>query len=265
MKTWWSWFRDVVLPPVVLLLLVMTLWHTAVVRWNIKPILLPGPLAVGDAVVQNFGKLLRATIYSGSAAGLGFLISLLVGTLIAFAFSQSRWLRHSGYPYALFLQTVPIVAIAPLIVHWCGRGWHSVVLTASMLGLFPIISNGTFGLLNVDPDLLDLFRLNNATRWQVLWKLRFPSAVPALCAGAKTSCGLTVVGAIVGEYFVGYGSRTYGLGFLILFTTDQLRMAELFAAVLASTGLAVAMFGIVSLITTAILTRWYDAPAEERR
>lgn len=265
MKTWWSWFRDVVLPPVVLLLVVMALWHTAVVRWNIKPILLPGPLAVVDAVVQNFGKLLRATAYSGSAAGLGFLISLLVGTLIALAFSQSKWLRHSGYPYALFLQTVPIVAIAPLIVHWCGRGWHSVVLTASMLGLFPIISNGTFGLLSVDPDLLDLFRLNNATRWQVLWKLRVPSAVPALCAGAKTSCGLTVVGAIVGEYFVGYGSRTYGLGFLILFTTDQLRMAELFAAVLASTGLAVVMFGIVSAITTAILTRWYDAPAEERR
>lgn len=265
MKTWWSWFRDVVLPPGVFLLVVMTLWHTAVVRWNIKPILLPGPLAVVDAVVQNFGKLLRATAYSGSAAALGFLISLLVGTLIALAFSQSKWLRHSGYPYALFLQTVPIVAIAPLIVHWCGRGWHSVVLTASMLGLFPIISNGTFGLLSVDPDLLDLFRLNNATRWQVLWKLRFPSAVPALCAGAKTSCGLTVVGAIVGEYFVGYGSRTYGLGYLILFTTDQLRMAELFAAVLASTGLAVVMFGVVSLITTAILTRWYDAPAEERR
>jgi NitT/TauT family transport system permease protein len=264
-KRWRLWLQDVVLPPAVLLLVLLLVWHAAVEVGRIKPILLPGPLAVAEAVVRNFGKLARAAAFSGSAAGLGFLISLLAGTLIAFAFSQSKWLRCSGYPYALFVQTVPIVAIAPLIVHWCGRGWHSVVLTASILGLFPIISNGTSGLLSVDPDLLDLFRLNNASRWQVLWKLRFPSAVPALCAGAKTSCGLTVVGSIVGEYFVGYGSRSYGLGYLILFTTDQLRMAELFAAVLASTLLAVLMFSAVSLATTAILQRWYDAPIEHRR
>jgi NitT/TauT family transport system permease protein len=250
---------DTVLPPVVLLLLLVTAWEWAVWRWDIRPIVLPGPRLVTQAVQQNAVKLLRATLFSGTAAVLGFALSLVAGTVLAFAFSQSRWLRAGGYPYALFLQTVPIVAIAPLIVHWCGRGWHSIVLTAGILSLFPILSNGTAGLLSVDPDLLDLFRLHNATRWQMLWKLRWPSAVPALCTGAKTSCGLAVVGAIVGEYFVGYGSRSFGLGYLILFAVDQLRMAELFAAVLASTGLTVMMFATVSLATSAILARWYDA------
>jgi NitT/TauT family transport system permease protein len=175
-------------------------------------------------------------------------------------FSQSRWIRTSGYPYALFLQTVPIVAIAPLIVNYCGRGWHSIVITAGMLSLFPIISNGTAGLLSVDPDLLDYFRLNNASRWQMLWKLRLPSAVPALCNGAKTSCGLAVVGAIVGEYFVGYSSRTFGLGYLILYAVDLWNPKKLFAAVLASTVLTVTMFAIVSFLTGIVLSRWYDAP-----
>jgi len=257
---WLRMLIHAVLPPLLLLIAITIVWHWAVRHWDVRPIVLPGPLLVVNAIRLNATKLLNATLFSGSAAALGFGSSFIAGTLIAFAFSQSKWIRAAGYPYALFLQTVPIVAIAPLIVHWCGRGWHSIVLTSTILSLFPILSNGTAGLLSVDPDLLDLFRLHNASRWQVLWKLRLPNAVPALCTGAKTSCGLAVVGSIVGEYFVGYGSRRFGLGYLILFAVDQLRMAELFAAVLASTILTVAMFAIVSWTTTAILTRWYDVP-----
>jgi NitT/TauT family transport system permease protein len=257
-------FLDQFVPPLLLFWLVLAAWHAAVVYWNIKPILLPGPLLVAQAVRDNFTKLLHAAAFTGLAAGCGFLASLIVGTLIAFVFSQSRWIRSSGYPYAIFLQTVPIIAIAPLIVRWCGRGFQSLVLTAFIISLFPMIANGTAGLLSIDHDLLDYFRLNNASRWKVLWKLRLPSAVPALCTGAKTACGLAVVGAIVGEFFAGYGVEWYGLGYLILFTNAQLRMAELFAAVLMSTLLGVGVFGAVSLTTTAILRRWYAAPAEHR-
>lgn len=256
---------DQVAPPVMLFLVVVAVWHLAVVVWEIKPVLLPGPLLVVKAIGQNLGKLVQAAGYTGAAAGLGFLSSLAAGTLIAFAFSQSRWIRSSGYPYAIFLQTVPIVAIAPLIVRWSGYGFQSVVLTAFIISLFPIIANGTAGLMGIDPDLLDYFRLNNASRWQVLWKLRLPSAVPALCTGAKTACGLSVVGAIVGEFFVGYVGKRYGLGYLILMTSTSNKMAELFAAVLASTLLGVAIFSAVSLLTVTILQRWYDAPVEHRR
>ena len=201
-----------VLPPLALFALVAAIWQWFVVAYHVKPYLLPSPVAVGTALVRDAALLGSAVLYTGTAALLGFGASLLIGTVIAFAFSQSRILRSSGYPYFIFLQTVPIVAIAPLIVRWCGNGFHSVVLVAAILSLFPILSNATQGLLQIDPNLLDLFRLNNASRWQMLTKLRFPSAVPAICAGARTASGLAVVGAIVGEFFVGYGSKRFGLG-----------------------------------------------------
>lgn len=248
-----------VLPPLVLLVIVAAIWDRLVVVYEIKPFLVPGPSLVLHALMDSAPKLAGAMLYTGTAATLGLLLSLVVGTLIAFVFSQSSWIRNSGLPYALFLQTVPIVAIAPLIVYWCGRGFPSVVLTSFLISLFPMIANGTAGLLNVDPDLLDLFRLNNANRWQILVKLRLPNAVPAICTGLKTSCGLAVVGAIVGEYFAGYGRDRFGLGYLILFTTDQLRMGELFATIIASTTLSVAIYATVALATDAILRKWYDS------
>lgn len=256
--------RDAVLPPAVLLILVAVIWDRVVVAYDLKPYLLPRPGLVAQSLWQNPLKLLGAIRYTGAAAVCGLALSLVAGTVVSFAFSQSRWLRSAGYPYALFLQTVPIVAIAPLLVYWCGQGFQSVVLTAFIISLFPIIAGGTAGLLSVDPDLVDLFRLHNATRWQMLWKLQSPNAVPALCTGVKTSCGLAVVGAVVGEYFAGMVGHQNGLGYLIQFHIAGLKMADLFADVLASTALTVVMFAVVSLTTTLILERWYDAPADRR-
>ncbi len=252
------WIGQTLVPPLVLFVVVAAVWQWLVDYYEVKPFLLPGPRLVLHAISGNAVKLLRASLFTGTAAVAGLAASLLAGTAVSFLFSQSRWIRNSSYPYALFLQTVPIVAIAPLIVHWCGRGYPSVILTAFIISLFPIIASGTAGLLQVDPDLQDLFRLNNATRWQVLTRLRFPNAVPALCTGVRTSCGLAVVGAVVGEFFAGYGGDQFGLGYLILVTTDQLRMAELFAAVLASTAVSVVIFAATGLVTQWILDRWYD-------
>lgn len=249
---------DAVVPPLVLCGVLLLVWDRIVVWYQIKPFLLPGPQLVATALWQNLPKLLQAAGYTAAAASLGLAASLVAGVCIAFVFSQSRWVRSGSYPYALFLQTVPIVAIAPMIVHWCGRGFFSVALTAFILSLFPILANTTAGLLQVDADLLDFFRLNNATRWQILWKLRLPNAVPSLFTGLKTSCGLSIVGAVVGEYFVGYVSDTYGLGYLILVTSDQLRMSELFATVLVSTVLSVTIFSGVNLLSSMILSYWYD-------
>lgn len=260
-----SWLVETVLPPLALFAVVIAVWQTCVVHYRLKPYVLPSPLAVGQALVNDRSLLTTAVAYTGSAALCGFLASLLIGTLIAFVFAQSRMIRSSSYPYFIFLQTVPIVAIAPLIVRWCGNGFQSVVLVAFILSLFPILSNGTQGLLQIDPNLLDLFRLNNATRWQILTKLRFPSAIPGLLAGAKTASGLAVVGAIVGEFFVGYGSKRFGLGYLINTTNDQLQIDRLFAAVFTSTLFGIAIFAMVNLISMTILKRWYDGPVEHRR
>ena len=260
-----EWILQTILPPLVVFGVFIAIWQTSIVVFQLKPFLLPSPAAVFHAFIDDASLLGRAVVYTGSAALLGFLGSLIVGTLIAFAFSQSRMLRASGYPYFIFLQTVPIVAIAPLIVRWFGYGFQSVVLVAFLLSLFPILSNGTQGLLDIDPDLLDLFRLNNSSRWQVLVKLRFPSAVPGILAGARTSSGLAVVGAIVGEFFVGYGTKQFGLGFLINSTNGQSQLDRLFAAVLTSTLFGIAIFSLVNLISATILRGWYDGPVEHRR
>lgn len=260
-----KWLGQTVLPPLVLLVIIVVVWDQCVRLYNIKPYLLPTPWAVGKAFWTDATLLYRAVLYTGTAALCGFVGSLILGTLIAFLFSQSRIVRNAGFPYFVFLQTVPIVAIAPLIVRWCGNGFQSVVLVAGILGLFPILTNATQGLLDIDPDLFDLFRLNNASRWQVLFKLRFPSAVPSICAGARTSSGLAVVGSIVGEFFVGQSTTHYGLGYLIEATNSNAQLDRLFAAVLTSTLFGVTSFALINLASSTILSRWSDGPIENRQ
>lgn len=242
-------------PPAALFVLVILAWHFAVVGFGIKAFLVPKPLVVWQAAVDGRAELLTAIGLTAAAALCGFASSLLLGSLTACVFSQSKIVRSSCYPYAIFLQTVPIVAIAPIIVVWFGAGFHSVVLVSFMISLFPIVTNVTTGMLAVEPDLLDLFRLYRASRWQTLWKLRLPHSIPFLVAGARTSSGLAVVGAIVGEFFAGNLAERHGLGYMILQGT-QFSTAKLFAAVIASTLLGITIFGVSTLIGATVLRRW---------
>lgn len=256
-----SWLRRSA-PPVLFLLLVLLVWEAAVVWFQTPIYLLPGPLRVAQAALTNLAGLAQSTAITAIAAGCGFAASVLAGVAVALVFSQSAAIRHSCYPYAIFLQTVPIVAIAPLIITWFGYGFQSVVIVSFVLSLFPIITNATTGMVAIDPLLLDLFHLHQATRWQILWKLRVPNAVPAIVTGAKTSSGLAVVGAIVGEFFVGAGLGRFGLGFLIRQKLELLQTPEMFAAVIASTLLGVVIFASVSLAGATILARWQHPAAK---
>jgi NitT/TauT family transport system permease protein len=152
------------------------------------------------------------------------------------------------------------VAIAPLIVTWLGSGFHSVVVIACVISLFPVITNVTTGLVTVPAGLHDLFRLHRASRLQILWKLQIPNAVPHLVTGAKISSGLAVVGAIVGEFFVGYGTTQHGLGFIILYSGPQLKTDQLFAATILSACLGVMMFMLTSLVGRAVFSHGYEPP-----
>jgi NitT/TauT family transport system permease protein len=251
---------QLLLPPALLLLASVMAWQVTVVVFHMPQYLLPGPVDVWQAACRRASELTIATGITGAGALCGYLASLVLGTGIALLFSQSAIIRRSCYPFAIFLQTVPIVAIAPLIVIWFGSGFHSVVMIASIISLFPVITNVTAGLVTVDRGLEDLFRLHRATWWQTLRKLQIPNAVPYFLTAAKTSSGLAVVGAIVGEFFVGYGTSHSGLGFIILNAGPQLKTDQLFAATIASALLGVAMFATVSLIGQKILERWYEAP-----
>jgi NitT/TauT family transport system permease protein len=248
-------WRDV-LPPLLALLIALALWHGAVQVFAMPRYLLPSPAEVAASAAKDPARLLRATGHTAAAAVAALVISLAAGTMVGFVFSQSATIRRSLYPYAIFLQTVPIVAIAPLIVLWFGYGTVSVVVVAVVISVFPVITGATTGLTRLDPLLVDVFRLYGANRWQMLWMLRLPSAVPHIVNAAKTSSGLTVIGAIVGEFFTGYGVSNYGLGYLIRMTADQSRTADLFAAVLASTALGVLIFASVSVVAETFLSRW---------
>ena len=248
--------RARVLPPLLVFAGFVALWQLLCTALALPAYLVPAPTRVAAAAVSSAGALVTAVTLTASAAALGLLVSLTLGTAIAVLFSQSPLLARCLYPYAIFLQTVPIVAIAPLIVIWFGTGLLSVVLVAVMISLFPVITNGTTGLTRVDPTYLELFALRDASRLQVLLKLRLPGAVPYIVTGAKIASGLAVIGAIVGEFFAGYGASGYGLGYLILQTSGQLKTAELFAAILACTLLGLLLFSVVSLIGEQVLRRW---------
>lgn len=257
MKRTWTWLAEVVLPPVLFFALVVVGWQLATTLWEIPAYLVPSPERVLTAARDHAGELLTATRLTAQGAVCGFVLSLAAGTALGLVFSQSRVVERSVYPYAIFLQTVPIVAIAPLVILWFGNGFGGVVAVSFILSLFPIVTNATAGLTSVDRQLVELFEIYNASRWQTLFKLRMPNAVPHLVTGAKISCGLSVIGAIVGEMAAGFGTQSFGLGYLISMTSGKLDTAYAFAAVIASTVLSVTIFATVTTIGATILARWH--------
>lgn len=256
MKPWLQKIGPVVIPPVIFFAAVVLAWHGIVKINEIESYLVPLPGEVWQIVQEKSAELGQATWNTALAAVSGFMLSLVIGTGTAFLFSQSLLVRRSLYPYAIFLQTVPIVAIAPLVITWFGNGFQSIVVVTVVISLFPVITSVTVGLTSVDQGLRDLFEMNRATRWQTLFKLRMPHAVPYLVTGARTSSGLAVVGAIVGEFFAGYGTEHYGLGYLVLQSAGQLRTDLLFATIIASALLGVVMFTVVTWIGFYLLVRW---------
>jgi NitT/TauT family transport system permease protein len=164
------------------------------------------------------------------------------------------------YPWTLLLQTVPIVAIAPLILMWMGAGIFSVMLIAFIISLAPIIANTTQGLISVDENLVHLFMMHNASRGQILFKLRLPHSVPSLFVGIRIACGIAVIGAITGELYAGSSSvGRGGLGYSILYASSQLQTDYLFALVFAATVLGFGFLFFVMGLEWYFLHRWHES------
>jgi NitT/TauT family transport system permease protein len=212
---------------------------------HLPPYMLPPPLAVGRAVVARFPSLVASLVISSEEAAGGLAASIVVGVLIALVFAQSRWIRRMLYPYTILLQTVPIVAVAPLILMWIGPGTLSVTVVAFIICLAPIIANTTQGLISVEP---------------ILARLRLPHAVPSLFVGIRIAAGISVIGAITGELFAG-SSRVGegGLGYSILYASSQLQTDYLFALVLAATVLGFAFFFLVMFLEWYFLHNWHES------
>ena len=163
------------------------------------------------------------------------------------------------YPFAVILQTTPIIAIAPVILISAGPGRNSIVIITFIITVFPIIANSTIGLMSADHNLVNLFRMNNASRLQELLKLRIPYAMPYVVAGLKISAGLSVIGAIVGEFFAGKGGASAGLGSLITFSAARLQTDMLFAAALCSSALGIMTFTIITNLGNYLVRNWHES------
>lgn len=242
--------------PTLVFLAVLSIWHASVVLLKIPKIVLPTPAVVASAAWEFRQELTLGAWATGKAAAVGLLASVLIGSVIAMLFSQSRWLRLSFYPYVIFLQTVPIVAIAPLLIIWSGSSFRTIALITTIISIFPIIANVTAGLLAVEQSSLELFQLYRASRWQILWKLRVPTAIAYLLVGLRISCGLAVIGAIIGESFVGNATSYDGLGTLMTQWQTRQKTDALMAAIATSTILGVLFFLFVHLLSRTILYRW---------
>jgi NitT/TauT family transport system permease protein len=243
------------LPPVVTFLVVIALWEGLVRALRVPAFLVPPPSQVLSTAWVERAALGGSLLTTAQGAGLGFLLSASFGTLLGLLFSLSRWLERGLYPYALFLQTVPIVAVAPLLVLWFGPGLRAVSVSAFIVSVFPIIANTLAGLRSVDPRLSDLFRLYGASLAQTVLKLRIPSAIPNMTTGLKVASGLSVIGAIVGEFVAGFSEGNAGLGITVLSAYRQLRTDLLFAAVLLASVLGLSLFALVSSLGSWLLRR----------
>ena len=235
-------------------------WQLVLWIFSVPKYMLPSPWAVARACIARFPALAGAFAITAEEAIGGLLASILAGVAVALVFAQFRWIRRMLYPYTLLLQTVPIIAVSPLILMWVGPGLGSVTLIAFIISLAPIIANTTQGLISVEENLVHMFLMHNASPGQVLYKLRLPHALPSLFVGIRIASGIAVIGAITGELYAG-ASRVGegGLGYSIQYASSQLQTDYLFALVLAATVLGFSLFFCVSLLEWYFLHRWHES------
>jgi NitT/TauT family transport system permease protein len=246
-----------VVPPVVVLAIAVFVWELAMRLSGAPAYLVPRPSAVLRSIVVDRSDLLQSLGWTAMAALIGFAASALVGMFIAVVLSASVWLRLALYPYTLFFQTVPIVAIAPMLIFWFPPGLAPVALCAFIVSVFPVIANTLAGMLSTDPPLVDLFRLYGAGAIAAMWKLRLPWALPNIFTGLRISAGLAVIGTVVAEFLVGQIVGKVGLGVRIVSAIHESRTDLAFASVLLASLLGLAMFGAVNLAAHLALRRWH--------
>jgi len=246
-----------VLYPTVVAVVLLAAWQGLVTGFKLPPYLVPSPLLMFQTLVTDWQSLGGALLVTLKITLLSFAVATVVGVLISFLFVQSRKIETALFPYAVLLQVTPIVAVAPLIIIWVKNPTASLVACASLVALFPIISNTTLGLRSIDPDLQSYFAMNRASRLQTLLRLRIPSALPYFFGGLRISSGLALIGAVVAEFVAGTGGAATGLAYQILMAGYQLNIPRMFAALLLISLAGVGLFVLMAWLTKLALGSWH--------
>ena len=250
----------VVINSALVLLCLLGLWRAVVSLNHLPAYMVPDPTLVAMSVHDRFPSLVHSLWITTEEAAGGLIVSIVAGVTVAMIFAQWRWLRQLVYPYTILLQTVPIVAIAPLIINLIGAGLLAVATVTFIICLPPIIANTTQGLISVDENLIHLFVMHKATPAQILFKLRLPNALPGLFTGIRISAGISVVGGITGELFAGSPRvGEGGLGYAIIYANNQMETSYMFALVLAATVLGFTFFFLVMFLEWMSLHNWHES------
>lgn len=255
-----------VLPPILLGLLILGAWYF--ISYGIldeqRRFLLRPPhevFLVGFANWKNFSEILAGLWSSTIVAAIGLTVAIIIGLTLATLMSQSKLIERAVFPYAVTLQAIPILAIVPLIGFWFGFGISARVIVCIIIALFPIIVNTLFGLLSAPAGLHDLLTLQRVSRVTRLRKLMFPAALPAIFAGLRISAGLSVIGAIVGDFFFGRGDP--GIGQLLQRYANRLMGEQLIAAIIMSSLLGVLVFQLFGWIQQKAIGKWHEERGAE--
>jgi NitT/TauT family transport system permease protein len=247
-----------VLLPVGMLALTIFAWDYVVVRNDIPPYVLPGPRLVFGTLISDWGVLSASLMVTLTTTLQGFALAVIGGVGLAILFNQSRLIEYSLYPYAVILQVTPIVAVAPLLLIYLPQ--HLAVLACAwIVAFFPVLANTTLGLKSADRNLIDLFLLYDASRWQVLWDLKLPAAMPYVLGGLKIAGGLSLIGAVVAEIAAGSAGAGSGLAYRIVESGYRLNIPRMFAALLLLSVAGVVIFFALSLFSHLMLRRWHES------
>ncbi|HMA58567.1 MAG TPA: ABC transporter permease [Pseudolabrys sp.] len=247
--------------PILVLALAVVCWDLVVRSFSIPPFVLPGPGLVLATLISDGNLLWHSLWVTLTLTFEGFLLAAFGGIALAIVFNQWRLVEYSLYPYAVILQVTPIVAIAPLLLIYLPQPL-AVLACAWIVAFFPVLANTTLGLNSVDHNLISLFELYKASRWQVLWNLKLPSALPQMLAGLRIAGGLSLIGAVVAEIAAGSAGAGSGLAYRIAESGYRLNIPRMFAALLLLSLAGVAIFFVLSALSHLALRRWHESAIE---
>jgi len=250
--------------PIIVLAIALGLWEAAVRLGHIPSYVLPGPWLILRTLWTDWALLFQSLLVTLSTTIEGFLLAAVGGVGLAVLFNQSRIVEYSLYPYAVVLQVTPIVAIAPLLLIYLPQPL-AVLACAWIVAFFPVLANTTLGLHSVDRNLADLFSLYGATRGQILWNLKLPSALPYILGGLRIAGGLSLIGAVVAEIAAGSAGAGSGLAYRIAESGYRLNIPRMFAALLLLSVAGIVIFYLLSLLNYLALRRWHESALEEAR
>ncbi|MEM6683543.1 MAG: ABC transporter permease [Pseudomonadota bacterium] len=246
-----------ILAPLFAAICALALWEVLVGALDVKAFILPPPSDIGASLLDGWAALLSAAWHTLKLTWTALSVAIVLSLVLSLVFSASKLVELTFYPYAVVLQVTPIIAIAPLIMIWVGLDNIdlALIIIATLVAFFPLLTTLIQGLRSIDRSLKDLFKLYGANRWQTFIRLQLPATLPAFLSGLKISAGLALIGAVVAEFVAGSGTGQ-GLAWTMLEASNRLKTDRMFAALIVLSGMGVAQYYLLAWLEDKLTGHW---------